>query len=86
MKVMMVLAFMASTIVFVALWPAPLPPAPEQVHPGEGVTHVEATTTNSQRVETYRRLATRRRVRIGGAILAITVIVRVAYGIGRRLE
>lgn len=85
MKVMLILAFMASTIVLVILWPEPMPPFPEPIHPGPGVTHVDAVTLNAERLEQHQRLARQRLIRIGGAGLAITVIVTMGVRIGRRL-
>jgi len=82
----MVLAFMASSIVLMALWPDALPPQPVPVESGPGVTHVEAAAQNQESLTTFKQLKMRRRVRMGGAFLTVAVIMRLAYGVGRRLE
>jgi len=82
----MVLAFMASSIALLALWPRPLPPEPEPLQAGQGVTHTEAVTQNLERAQHYKNLVIKRRVRLGCAVLAVAVIMRIGYVIGRRLE
>jgi hypothetical protein len=82
---MMVLTLMAASLTMVALWPDPPPREPAVVHSGPGVTHVEATHLNLRNREEYERRENRRRIQIGCAVAAITLIVTVGFRLGRRI-
>lgn len=85
MRVMMVLAFMISTVTLLLLCPKPLPAPPDTVQPGPGVTHVEAAELNSKRLERYRQQQIEYRVRLIGAIVAVVLILTIGYRTGRQL-
>ena len=82
---MMTLALMISSITLLVMLPRPLPPYPEEVQPGPDITHVKAVALNSERIENYRQLERIYRVRLGGAIAAVLLVLIIAYRAGRRL-
>jgi hypothetical protein len=86
MRALLVIAFMASSIAVVVLWPDPLPPRPQPVQPGPEMTHVQAVSVNAQQVEKYERLEREHFLRIGGAILAVTLILTAGYKLGRHIK
>ena len=81
----MILAFVVSSITLVIMLPNPLPAPPEAVQAGIGISHVEATAVNAQRFEDYRKLQLVYRVRLGGAIVAVLLVLTIGYRAGRRL-
>ena len=85
MRLMMTLAFMISSIILLVMLPKRLPLRPEEVHPGPHVTHVDAVAQNSERLAHYRQLELIYRVRLGGAITAVLLVLIIAYRAGRRL-
>jgi hypothetical protein len=85
MRLMMTLAFIISSITLVVMLPRPLPPYPAEVHPGPNLTHVEAVALNTERIEHYQQLERIYRVRLGGAIVAVLLVLIIAWRAGRRL-
>lgn len=85
MRLMMTLALMISSIALLVMLPKRLPPRPEEVRPGPHVTHVEAVAQNSERRAHYEELELIYRVRLGGAIIAVALVMFLAYRTGRRL-
>ncbi len=85
MRLMMTLAFMISSVVLLVMLPKRHPLRPEEARAGPDVTHVEAVALNSERQARYRELELIYRVRLGGAIVAVLLVLFIAYRAGRRL-
>jgi hypothetical protein len=85
MRLMMTLAFIISSVVLLVMLPKRPPVPPEEVRPGPDVTHVEAVAFNSERLAEFRQLELIYRVRLGGAIVAVLLVLFIAYRAGRRL-